>query len=198
MNKKLFVISGCSGVGKGTVLKEFMARNSKEFILSVSCTTRAPRVGEVDGVNYFFLSKEDFAKSVAEDKFLEHAEFAGNCYGTKKKYIKQKFEEGYNIILEIETQGALQVKEKMPEAVLIFIAPPGVDTLTGDISGGLLELEKRLQGRHTEDEATIQRRLAEAKVELDRSKKYDYIVINDDLERAISEVESITRKELEA
>lgn len=196
MDKKLFVISGCSGVGKGTVLKEFMARNSQEFILSVSCTTRAPRDGEVDGVNYFFLTKEQFLKNVEEDKFLEHAQFAGNHYGTKKKYIKQKFEEGYNIILEIETQGALQVKEKMPEAVLIFIAPPGVDTVTGDISGGLTELEKRLRGRHTEDDETIKKRLAEAKVELERSKKYDYVVINDDLERAIGEVESITKKEL--
>ena len=196
MDKKLFVISGCSGVGKGTVLKEFMARNSNDFILSVSCTTRAPREGEVDGVNYFFLTKEQFLKNIEEDKFLEHAQFAGNHYGTKKKYIRQKFEEGYNIILEIETQGALQVKEKMPEAVLIFIAPPGVDTETGDISGGLVELEKRLRGRHTEDDETIKRRLAEAKVELERSKKYDYVVINDDLERAICEVESITQKEL--
>ena len=152
--------------------------------------------GEVDGVNYFFLTKEQFLKNVEEDKFLEHAQFAGNHYGTKKKYIKQKFEEGYNIILEIETQGALQVKEKMPEAVLIFIAPPGVDTVTGDISGGLTELEKRLRGRHTEDDETIKKRLAEAKVELERSKKYDYVVINDDLERAIGEVESITKKEL--
>ena len=99
-----------------------------------------------------------------------------------------EFEEGYNIILEIETQGALQVKQKMPEAVLIFIAPPGV---------GVEELEKRLRGRNTEDEATIQRRLEEAKIELERSKQYDYVVINDDLERAIAEVESITRKELE-
>lgn len=189
MNKKLFVISGCSGVGKGTVLKEFMARNSDDFMLSVSCTTRKPRTGEVDGVNYFFLTREEFEKAVEEDKFLEHAQFAGNLYGTKKKFIKQKFEEGLNIILEIETQGALQVKQKMPEAVLIFIAPPGQ---------GVEELEKRLRGRNTEDEETIQRRLAEAKVELERSKQYDYVVINDDLERAISEVEDITRRELEA
>lgn len=187
MNKKLFVISGCSGVGKGTVLKEFMARNSKDFMLSVSCTTRKPRVGEVDGVNYFFLTHEEFEKAVQDDKFLEHAQFAGNFYGTKKKFIKQKFEEGLNIILEIETQGALQVKSKMPEAVLIFIAPPGQ---------GVDELEKRLRGRNTEDEETIQRRLAEAKVELERSKQYDYVVINDDLKRAINEVEEITRKEL--
>lgn len=198
MNKKLFVISGCSGVGKGTVLKEFMSRNSKDFMLSVSCTTRKPRVGEIDGVNYFFLTHEEFKKAVDTDKFLEYAQFAGNFYGTKKKFIKQKFDEGLNIILEIETQGALQVKEKMPEAVLIFIAPPGVNITDEyiDISGGLIELEKRLRGRNTEDEETIQRRLAEAKVELERAKKYDYIVINDDLERAILEVEEITRKEL--
>ena len=188
MNKKLFVISGCSGVGKGTVLKEFMTRNSDNFMLSVSCTTRKPRTGEVDGVNYFFLTRDELEQAVKEDKFLEHAQFAGNFYGTKKKFIKQKFEEGLNIILEIETQGALQVKQKMPEAVLIFIAPPGL---------GVEELEKRLRGRNTEDEETIQRRLAEAKVELERSKQYDYVVINDDLERAVSEVESITRKELE-
>ena len=187
MNKKLFVISGCSGVGKGTVLKEFMARNSDDFMLSVSCTTRKPRVGEVDVVNYFFLTHEEFEKAVQEDKFLEHAQFAGNFYGTKKKFIKQKFEEGLNIILEIETQGALQVKSKMPEAVLIFIAPPGQ---------GVDELEKRLRGRNTEDEETIQRRLAEAKVELERAKQYDYVVVNDDLERAINEVEEITRREL--
>ena len=187
MNKKLFVISGCSGVGKGTVLKEFMARNSEEFMLSVSCTTRKPRTGEIDGVNYFFLSKEEFEKCIADDKFLEYAQFAGNFYGTKKKFIKQKFEEGLNIILEIETQGAIQVKQKMPEAVLIFIAPPGQ---------GVDELERRLRGRNTEDEETIQRRLAEAKVELERAKQYDYVVVNDDLERAIAEVEEITRKEL--
>lgn len=188
MNKKLFVISGCSGVGKGTVLKEFMKRNSEEFMLSVSCTTRKPRTGEVDGVNYFFLTRDEFEKAVQEDKFLEYAQFAGNFYGTKKKFIKQKFEEGLNIILEIETQGALQVKQKMPEAVLIFIAPPG---------HGVEELEKRLRGRNTEDEETIQRRLTEAKVELERSKQYDYIVVNDNLECAIAEVEEITRKELE-
>lgn len=187
MDKKLFVISGCSGVGKGTVLKEFMKRNSDDFMLSISCTTRNPRPGEVDGVNYFFLTKEEFEDCIAKDKFLEYAQFAGNFYGTKKKFIKQKFEEGMNIILEIETQGALQVKKKMPEAVLIFIAPPGV---------GVNELEKRLRGRHTEDEATIQKRLEAAKTELERSKQYDYIVVNDDINRAVCEIEDITKKEL--
>jgi guanylate kinase len=186
MNKKLFVISGCSGVGKGTVLKEFMARNAESFMLSVSCTTRKPRSGEVDGVNYFFLTHDEFEDCIQKDKFLEYAQFAGNFYGTKKKFIKQKFEEGFNIILEIETQGALQVKQKMPEAVLIFIAPPSFE-----------ELEHRLRGRKTEDEETIQKRLHEVKIELERSKQYDYVVINDDLERAITEVEKITQKELE-
>ncbi len=156
-------------------------------MLSVSCTTRKPRPGEIDGINYFFLTHEEFEKAVAEDKFLEYAQFAGNFYGTKKKFIKQKFEEGLNIILEIETQGALQVKQKMSEAVLIFMAPPGQ---------GVEELEKRLRGRNTEDEETIQKRLAEAKIELERSKQYDYIMINDSLERAVSELEAITCKEL--
>lgn len=185
MNKKLFVISGCSGVGKGTVINKFMERN-KDFILSVSCTTRNPRPGEVDGVNYFFLTKEEFEKNIKEDKFLEHAQFAGNYYGTKKKYIKQKFEEGYNIILEIETNGALQVKEKMPEAVLIFIAPPSLE-----------ELEHRLRGRHTEDEETIQKRLAQVKIELERSQKYDYTVINDNIDRAVEEIERIVKSNVE-
>lgn len=185
MNKKLFVISGCSGVGKGTVLKEFMARNTKDFMLSVSCTTRKPRPGEVDGVNYFFMSVEEFQDCIKKDKFLEYAQFAGNYYGTKQKYINQKFAEGLNIILEIETQGALQVKKRMPEAVLIFIAPPSVE-----------ELEHRLRGRHTEDEETIKKRLDLVKVELERSKQYDYIIVNDDLERAVSEIEDIARSEL--
>lgn len=185
MNKKLFVISGCSGVGKGTVLKNFMSRNSDNFMVSISCTTRKPRPGEVDGVNYFFVSKDEFKRCIEENKFLEHAQFAGNYYGTKKKFIKQKLEEGMNVILEIETQGALQVKKQMPEAVLIFIAPPSLE-----------ELEHRLRGRHTEDEASIQKRLNEVKVEFERSKLYDYVVLNDNVERAASELESITAKEL--
>ena len=180
MQKKLFVISGCSGVGKGTVINEFMKRNSDSFVLSVSCTTRKPRQGEEHGVNYFFLTHEEFEQNIKEDKFLEHANFAGNYYGTKKKYIIQKMNEGYNLLLEIDTQGALQVKEKMPEACLIFIAPPSVE-----------ELEKRLRGRHTEDEATIQSRLAQVKVELERSQKYDYTVINDNVDRAVKEIEEI-------
>lgn len=177
--KKLFVISGSSGVGKGTVLKGFLEKNPG-FMLSISCTTRAPRKGEIDGVNYFFISKDEFQNCIDNDKFLEWAEFAGNRYGTKKKYIQQCLAEGKDIILEIDTQGALQVKKKMPEAVLIFICPPSIEAL-----------ETRLRGRHTEDEATIQKRLQEVKTELERAENFDYKVVNDDLDKAISDLEKI-------
>ena len=183
MNKKLFVISGSSGVGKGTVLKGFL-ENNPEFMLSVSCTTRLPREGEVDGINYFFLTKDEFQQCIDNDKFLEWAEFAGNRYGTKKKFIKQCLDEGKNVILEIDTKGALQVKKQMPEAVLIFICPPSLEAL-----------EKRLRGRHTEDEATIQKRMNEVKQELDRAEVFDYKIVNDDLQRAINELKQIVEKE---
>ncbi len=179
MNKKLYVISGSSGVGKGTVIKGFLNRN-KQFILSVSCTTRKPREGEVEGVNYFFLSNEEFQNCIENDKFLEWAEFAGNRYGTKKKYINQCLADGKDLILEIDTKGALQVKKQMPEAVLIFIAPPSLEAL-----------EARLRGRHTEDETTIQKRLKEVRQELERAENFDFKVINDDLEKAILELEKI-------
>ena len=177
--KKLFVISGSSGVGTGTVLKGFLEKNP-DFMLSISCTTRAPRKGEIDGVNYFFISKDEFQNCIDNDKFLEWAEFAGNRYGTKKKYIQQCLAEGKDIILEIDTQGALQVKRKMPEAVLIFICPPSIEAL-----------ETRLRGRHTEDEATIQKRLQEVKTELERAENFDYKVVNDDLDKAIGDLEKI-------
>lgn len=183
MNKKLFVISGSSGVGKGTVIKNFLTRNP-HFMLSVSCTTRSPREGEVDGVNYFFLTKEEFQSCIDNDKFLEWAEFAGNRYGTKKKYVKQCLEEGKDIILEIDTKGALQVKKQMPDAVLIFIAPPSLEIL-----------ENRLRGRHTEDETTIQKRLQEVKEELKRAEIFDYKIINDDLQKAVLEIENIINGE---
>lgn len=177
--KKLYVISGSSGVGKGTVLKGFMEKHP-DFMLSISCTTRKPRQGEIDGVNYFYLTKDEFQECIDKDKFLEWAEFAGNRYGTKRKYIQQCLDEGKDIILEIDTQGALQVKKQMPEAVLIFICPPSVEAL-----------ENRLRGRHTEDEAAIQKRLQEVKIELERAKSFDYQVINDDLDNAIAELEKI-------
>ena len=183
LNKKLFVISGSSGVGKGTVLKGFLEKNP-EFMLSVSCTTRMPREGEIDGINYFFLTKEEFQQCIDDEKFLEWAEFAGNRYGTKKKFIEKCLNEGKNVILEIDTKGALQVKKQMPEAVLIFICPPSLEAL-----------ENRLRGRHTEDEATIQKRMNEVKKELDRAEDFDYKIVNDDLQRAISELKGIVEKE---
>ena len=185
MNKKLFVLSGSSGVGKGTVLKGFLEKNPN-FMLSISCTTRAPRPGEVDGVNYFFISQEEFKNCIENNKFLEWAEFAGNFYGTKKKYINQCLAEGKDIILEIDTQGALQVKKQMPEAVLIFICPPSYEAL-----------ENRLRGRHTEDEATIQKRLQQVKIELERAEKFNYKIVNDNLDEAIKNLEEVIKGEMQ-
>ena len=183
MSKNLYVISGPSGVGKGTVIREFLIRNPG-FVLSISCTTRAPREGETDGINYFFLSKEEFQRYIDQDKFLEWAEFAGNRYGTLKKFIDQCLALDKNIILEIDTKGAMQVKSKMPDAVLIFIAPPSFEVL-----------EDRLRGRHTEDEAAIQKRLDEVLEELARAQYFDYKVVNDDLNRAVSKLEDIIRRQ---
>ncbi len=185
MNRKLYVISGSSGVGKGTVLKGFLKRNP-QFMLSISCTTRNPRPGEINGINYFFMSRKEFKDCIENEKFLEWAEFAGNFYGTKKKYINQCLNAGKDIILEIDTKGALQVKKSMPEAVLIFICPPSYEAL-----------ENRLRGRDTEDEATIQKRLNEAKIEYERAQNFDYKIVNDDLDQTILELEKIINKERE-
>ena len=176
---KLFVISDSSGVGKGTVIKEFLAQHP-EFKLSISCTTRAPRVGEEDGVNYFFVSKSEFESLIKHNDFLEWAEFSGNFYGTKKSYIEKCIKEGKNIILEIDTKGALKVKELINEAKLIFILPPSIE-----------ELESRLRGRHTESEDAIQKRLSQIKLEMENSKHYDFQVINDSIENAVKSLEKI-------
>lgn len=176
---KLFVISGSSGVGKGTVIKEFLNKHP-EFRLSISCTTRGKREGEVHGVNYFFLSPEEFKECISKDEFLEWAEFSGNHYGTKKAFVQDCLNNGENLILEIDTKGALNVKKIMPEAELIFIAPPSVE-----------ELEARLRGRHTETEEAIQKRLASIKLEIENSKQFDYKVINDTVENAVKELEKI-------
>lgn len=176
---KLVVISGSSGVGKGTVIKEFLNRNP-EFKLSISCTTRQPREGELDGVNYFFLTREEFSRAIEEDKFLEWAEFSGNMYGTRQDYVLKKLEEGHNIILEIDTQGALKVKSKISEAILIFIMPPSIE-----------ELETRLRGRHTETEEAIQKRLSSIKSEMENSKEYDFTIVNDSVENAVCALEKL-------
>lgn len=178
---KLFVISGSSGVGKGTVIKEFLKRNP-EFKLSVSCTTRSPREGEIEGKNYFFISKDEFKKCVENQEFLEWAEFSGNMYGTKRPYVDEKLALGYNLILEIDTKGALNVKKIMPDATLIFILPPSFE-----------ELEARLRGRHTETEEAIQKRLESTKLEMENSKQFDHQVVNDNIENAVTCLENIMK-----
>ena len=176
---KLYVISGSSGVGKGTVIKSFLEKHP-EYRLSVSCTTRGKRDGEVDGVNYFFLSNDEFSECIKNNEFLEWAEFSGNRYGTKKSFVDSCLKNGESIILEIDTKGALNVKSIMPDAVLIFIAPPSLD-----------ELEARLRGRGTETEDAIKRRLASIKLEIENSKKFDYTIVNDTVENAVRELEKI-------
>ena len=181
---KLFVISGSSGVGKGTLLKELLAKRP-DLKLSISATTRKPRPGEIDGVNYFFMSRDEFEQDVKNGEFLEWAEFNGNYYGTKAPYVQKTLKKGENLILEIETKGALQTKQKLPNAILIFILPPSLE-----------ELEHRLRGRNTEDESTIQGRLHEAFREIECSKDYDFRIVNDDLQRALQELESVIEKHI--
>ena len=177
--QKLFVISGSSGVGKGTVIKAFLDKHT-DFKLSISCTTRSKRDGEIDGVNYFFFFYEEFKNCIENNEFLEWAEFSGNFYGTKKSFVQKCLNNRENLILEIDTKGALNVKSIMPEAVLIFIAPPSLE-----------ELEARLRGRHTETEEAIQKRLASIKLEIENSKKFDYVLINDTVENAVENLEKI-------
>ena len=169
----LVVISGPSGVGKGTVLKELMKKKDLNLAYSVSMTTRKQRPGEVDGKNYYFVSREEFEKAVSNGELLEHAEFVGNCYGTPLKGVEKLRDEGKNVILEIEVQGASQVKKKVPDAITIFIVPPSMK-----------ELEKRIRGRGTEPEEIIQERLGKAQKELQMTGQYKYVVCNDDADLA--------------
>ena len=155
--ERFFVISGSSGVGKGTVIKAFLDKNPN-FKLSISCTTRKIRDGEIEGVNYFFLSKDEFENSINNNEFLEWAELSGHLYGTKRSFVEKCLSDKENLILEIDTKGALNVKKLMPNAVLIFIAPPSFE-----------ELETRLRGRHTETEEAIQKRLGSIKLEIENS-----------------------------
>lgn len=178
----LYIISGCSGVGKGTLLKKFL-ENNPQIILSVSATTRQPRLGEINGVNYFFVSEEEFETSVKNDEFLEWARFSGNYYGTKKSFVEKTLAKGIDLILEIDVQGAKQVKEKMKEAVSIFIMPPSLKIL-----------EERLRGRHTEDEETVRKRLNEAEREIEAGKSFDYKIVNDNLDEALKGLQEIFNK----
>lgn len=176
---KTFIICGPSGVGKGTVVATLLASDPTLYF-SVSATTRAPRPGEVDGKHYHFLSREQFQQWIDEDAFLEHAEFVGNCYGTPKLYVDRAMDQGRDVILDIEIQGADQVHRKRPEAVRIYVAPPS-----------WAELERRLIGRGTEDMEKVRSRLERGKQEFAAAKDFDYFVINDTVDRAVAEISAI-------
>jgi len=175
----LIVLSGPSGVGKGTVRASiFESDNNLEY--SISMTTRAPRASEVDGVDYFFTTKEEFTQKISDGGFLEWAEFVGNYYGTPIDYVKSCLDAGKDVMLEIEVEGALQVKKVMPEACFIFIAPPS-----------MAELKARILGRGTEDMAKVEARMKKAENEIGLAHEYDYIVINDTIENAKNRIMSI-------
>ncbi|MCF6466437.1 guanylate kinase [Clostridium sp. Cult2] len=175
----LLVISGPSGCGKGTICKKILERNEK-LVFSVSATTRMPRKGEVEGVNYFFINEEKFGKMVENNEFLEYANVHGNLYGTPRKFVLEQVENGEIVILEIDVQGALQVKKSYPEAVFIFLLPPSMS-----------ELKNRIKKRGTETEEDIDIRLKNAFKELEFVDEYDYIVINDEVMNAVAKTETI-------
>ena len=180
MNKgKVIVVSGPSGVGKGTVVKELIGSN-KDCALSVSATTRSPREGEAHGVNYFFITKEEFTQKINNNEMLEYAEYCSNFYGTPKDYVLKSVEQGKNIILEIEVQGALNVKKIIPEAVTVFVRPPS-----------LQELEDRLRGRGTETDEVVGQRLKTAIAEIKQAPQYDYIVVNNTVMQCVADIVSI-------
>ncbi|MBQ8010462.1 MAG: guanylate kinase [Oscillospiraceae bacterium] len=178
----LIVVSAPSGCGKGTILGEVL--KDPAYYYSVSATTRAPREGEVNGVQYHFLTREQFEENIAQDMMLEYAEYCGNYYGTPLAPINENLENGRNVILEIEVQGAMQVRKLRPDAVFVFIAPPSVETL-----------RERLVGRGTEPLDVIEERVAQAEREIGFAQQYDYIVVNDVLEEAISDFKAIVRAE---
>ena len=180
---KLYVLTGPSGVGKGTVLKKFFEKNKGDIIYSISATTRAPRAGEVDGVNYFFISKEEFEKEIKQNNFLEWAKYSGNYYGTKRDFVLNSLKKGVSVLLEIEVQGAKEVMKQYPECVSVFIIPPNME-----------ELEKRLRGRKTECEEAILKRLEVVKSELSEAKNYKYTIVNDKVDKAFKELDEIYQK----
>ncbi|MFE8699019.1 guanylate kinase [Cytobacillus sp. FJAT-54145] len=176
----LIVLSGPSGVGKGTVRKEIFSQPDLAFEYSISMTTRAPREGEVDGVDYFFKTREEFEKLIEEGKLLEYAEFVGNYYGTPVDYVQQTLDNGKDVFLEIEVQGARQVREKFPDGLFIFLVPPS-----------LSELKNRIVTRGTETEDVINNRMSTARDEIEMMNLYDYVVENDQVERACERIKAI-------
>lgn len=175
----LIVVSGFSGAGKGTLMRKLM-ETYDNYALSISMTTRSPREGERNGVEYFFTTKEEFEKKIAENKLIEYACYCENYYGTPREYVEEQLEAGKDVILEIEIQGALKVKEKFPESLLLFVTPPNGK-----------ELERRLVGRGTEPPEIIEMRLARASEESEGIEAYDYIVVNDNLEECVKQLHSI-------
>ena len=175
----LVVVSGFSGAGKGTLMKELLKRYDN-YALSISATTRAPREGETDGKEYFFVTKEQFEKMRDERKLVEYAQYVNNYYGTPKEYVEQKMAEGKDVILKIEIQGALKVKKRFPDALLLFVTPPSAE-----------ELRRRLVGRGTETLEVINARLARAAEEASGMEAYDYLLINDDLDRCVEEMHQL-------
>ena len=176
----LIVLSGFSGSGKGTIMKELMKKYSEQYALSISATTRSPRPGETDGVEYFFKTKEQFEKMIADDELIEYAKYVDNYYGTPKAYVEEQLAAGKDVILEIEIQGAMKIKEKIPEALLVFVTPPTVQ-----------ELERRLTGRGTETAQVIADRLARAGEEAKGMDQYDYILVNDTVEECVDHLHQI-------
>ncbi len=179
--KKLIIITGPSGVGKGTVVKELLDRN-KDIWLSISATTRNPRIGEKDGDNYYFISDEKFKDMIDKKEFLEWAQFAGNYYGTPLSTVNEKIEKGFTVLLEIEVDGAKQIKEKFPEALSIFLLPPSK-----------VELEKRIRNRGTEKEEAIDKRLSRADYEIASSDEFDFVLTNHDVDETVKEVFKIIK-----
>jgi guanylate kinase len=176
---QLIVLSGPSGVGKSTVIAELLSQR-KDIYFSVSNTTRKPRVGEQDGVNYNFVSRAEFERMIAANELLEYAEYVDNYYGTSLKAIKERLDAGIDVLLDIEVQGAAKVRERCPDALLIFIIPPSFE-----------ELSRRLHGRNTDSEDVIAGRLEKARVEFREILNYDYLVINDKVSNAVREIEAI-------
>lgn len=177
----LTVVSGFAGSGKGTVMKKLMEENA-DYALSVSATSRAPRPGEEEGVSYFFKSREEFEDMIKNDELLEYAEYVGNYYGTPKEFVFRRMDEGYDVILEIELQGAMQIKKKYPDTLLIFLTPPGAGVLY-----------ERLKGRGTETDEIIARRMRRAAEEVLSVKDYDYLVINDNIDDCAKRISDIIR-----
>lgn len=180
----LTVVSGFSGAGKGTIMKELLKKYSEQYALSISATTRAPRTGETDGVEYFFKSREEFEQMIADEALIEYAQYVGNYYGTPRAYVEEQLDAGKDVILEIEIQGALKVKQRFPDTLLLFVTPPSAE-----------ELKNRLVGRGTETMDVIESRLARALEEAEGIEEYDYLVINDVLSTCVEEVHEIIQNE---